>query len=141
MKLQPGQHSVRYSTLPAGDYKFEVRYSPNIGAENEQTISIDVSVTPYFYKSWWFVLIILICIGVAVRYVFKRRMEKMREREVKSLYQPIEDALKESDEPGQLQTRIKQILETSVATRKASRRPSKLTAKKPWLTSARSWRW
>ena len=53
----------------------------------------------------------LICIGVAVRYVFKRRMEKMREREVKSLYQPIEDALKESDEPGQLQTRIKQILE------------------------------
>lgn len=35
----------------------------------------------------------------------------MREREVKSLYQPIEDALKESDEPGQLQTRIKQILE------------------------------
>ena len=111
VKLQPGQHSVRYSTLPAGDYKFEVRYSPNIGAENEQTISIDVSVTPYFYKSWWFMLIILICIGVAVRYVFKRRMEKMREREVKSLYQPIEDALKESDEPGQLQTRIKQILE------------------------------
>lgn len=111
VKLQPGQHSVRYSTLPAGNYKFEVRYSPNIGAENEQTISIDVSVTPYFYKSWWFVLIILICIGVAVRYVFKRRMEKMREREVKSLYQPIEDALKESDEPGQLQTRIKQILE------------------------------
>lgn len=51
------------------------------------------------------------CIGVAVRYVFKRRMEMLREREVKSLYQPIEEALKESDEPGQLQTRIKQILE------------------------------
>lgn len=111
VKLQPGQHSVRYSTLPAGNYKFEVRYSPYIGADNDQTISIDVSVTPYFYKSWWFVLIILMCIGVAVRYVFKRRMEMLREREVKSLYQPIEEALKESDEPGQLQTRIKQILE------------------------------
>lgn len=46
-----------------------------------------------------------------MRYVFLRRMEKMRELEVKSLYQPIEEALMQSEEPGELQTRIKSILE------------------------------
>ena len=111
IKLQPGQHSVRYSALPAGDYEFYVKYSPYIGTDNEQTISIAVSVTPYFYKSWWFVLIIIICGATVMRYVFLRRMEKMRELEVKSLYQPIEEALMQSEEPGELQTRIKSILE------------------------------
>ena len=111
VKLQPGQHSVRYSALPAGDYEFYVKYSPYIGTDNEQTISIAVSVTPYFYKSWWFVLIIIICGVTVTRYIFLRRMEKMRELEVKSLYQPIEEALMQSEEPGELQTRIKSILE------------------------------
>ena len=36
----------------------------------------------------------------------------MREREVEALYRPIELALRESDEPGKLQTRIQSILET-----------------------------
>ena len=111
IKLQPGQHSVRYSALPAGDYEFYVKYSPYIGTDNEQTISIAVSVTPYFYKSWWFVLIIIICGVTVTRYIFLRRMEKMRELEVRSLYQPIEEALMQSEEPSELQTRIKSILE------------------------------
>ena len=111
IKLQPGQHSVRYSALPAGDYELLVRYTPYIDTDHEQTISIAVSVTPYFYKSWWFILIVIICGIIAVRYVFLRRMEKMREHEVKTLYQPIEEALKQSEEPGELQTRIKSILE------------------------------
>lgn len=111
VKLPPGQHSVRYSTLPAGSYEFVVKYSPYIGTDNEQTISIGVSVRPYFYKSWWFIIILIICGATVVRYVFLRRMEKMREREVKSLYQPIEEALMESEEPGELQSRIKSILE------------------------------
>lgn len=36
----------------------------------------------------------------------------MRERELEALYRPIELALRESDEPGKLQTRIQSILET-----------------------------
>ena len=35
----------------------------------------------------------------------------MREREVEELYRPIEAALKDSDEPGKLQSRIQMILE------------------------------
>lgn len=111
VQLQPGQHSVRYSTLPVGDYEFEVKYAPSIASSQEQVASIEVSVTPYFWKSWWFVSIILIGIIAAVQYLYMRRLEKMREQEVEALYRPIEAALKESDEPGKLQNRIQAILE------------------------------
>lgn len=110
IQLQPGQHSVRYSTLPAGDYEFMVKYSPSIGSDKEQVISIKVSVTPYFWKSWWFITIIVIGIIALLQYAYLRRLKQIREREVEALYRPIEAALKESNEPGKLQSRIQTIL-------------------------------
>lgn len=111
VQLQPGQHSVRYSTLPAGNYEFMVKYSPSLDSTKEQTIAIAVSVTPYFWKSWWFVSIIIIGVIALARYIYVRRLNVMREREIEALYRPIEAALKDSDEPGKLQSRIQTILE------------------------------
>ena len=110
VQLKPGQHSVRYSTLPAGNYKFEVKYTPSINSDKEQVISIDVTVTPYFWKSWWFVTLIVIGVIALLQYAYVRRLNKMREREVEALYRPIEAALKDSDEPEKLQSRIQMIL-------------------------------
>lgn len=110
VQLKPGQHSVRYSTLPAGKYKFEVKYIPSINSDKEQVISIDVTVTPYFWKSWWFVTLIVIGVIALLQYAYVRRLNKMREREVEALYRPIEAALKDSDEPEKLQSRIQMIL-------------------------------
>ena len=110
VQLKPGQHSVRYSTLPAGNYEFEVKYAPSIDSDKEQVISIAVSITPYFWKSWWFVTLIIIGIVALVQYAYMHKLKVMREREVEALYRPIEAALKESDEPGKLQSRIQNIL-------------------------------
>ena len=111
VQLQPGQHSVRYSTLPAGSYQFEVKYIPSFDSDKEQVISVDIKVTPYFWKSWWFVSLMVIAFIAFLLYIYTSRMEKMREREVEELYRPIEAALKDSDEPGKLQSRIQMILE------------------------------
>lgn len=111
VQLQPGQHSVRYSTLPAGSYQFEVKYIPSFDSDKEQVISVDIKVTPYFWKSWWFVSLMVIAFIVFLLYIYTSRLEKMREREVEELYRPIEAALKDSDEPGKLQSRIQMILE------------------------------
>lgn len=105
-----GEHSVRYSTLPAGHYTFEVRYTPPMGNGKVQMASIDVTVTPYFWKSWWFMLIVFCLVLLAARYVYKRRMEEMRNREAEQLYRPIEAVLKDSREPELLQMRIQKIL-------------------------------
>ena len=111
VQLKPGQHSVRYSTLPAGKYEFEVKYTPSIDSDNEQVISIAVKVTPYFWKSWWFITLMVILIIALAQYAYIRKLDKMREREVEALYRPIEAALKESDDPSKLQGRIQMILE------------------------------
>ena len=111
VQLQPGQHSVRYSTLPAGSYQFEVKYIPSFDSDKEQVIFVDIKVTPYFWKSWWFVSLMVIAFIAFLLYIYTSRLEKMREREVEELYRPIEAALKDSDEPGKLQSRIRMILE------------------------------
>lgn len=111
VQLQPGQHSVRYSTLLAGSYQFEVKYIPSFDSDKEQVISVDIKVTPYFWKSWWFVSLMVIAFIAFLLYIYTSRLEKMREREVEELYRPIEAALKDSDEPGKLQSRIQMILE------------------------------
>lgn len=111
VQLKPGQHSVRYSTLPAGSYQFEVKYIPSFDSDKEQVISVDIKVTPYFWKSWWFVSLMVIAFIAFLLYIYTSRMEKMRERKVEELYRPIEAALKDSDEPGKLQSRIQMILE------------------------------
>ena len=111
VQLKPGQHSVRYSTLSAGSYQFEVKYIPSFDSDKEQVISVDIKVTPYFWKSWWFVSLMVIAFIAFLLYIYTSRMEKMREREVEELYRPIEAALKDSDEPGKLQSRIQMILE------------------------------
>ena len=110
VQLKPGQHSVRYSTLPAGSYQFEVKYIPSFDSDKEQTISVKVVVTPYFWKSWWFVSLMVIAFIAFLLYIYTSRLEKMREREVEELYRPIEAALKDSDEPEKLQSRIQMIL-------------------------------
>lgn len=110
IRLQPGQHSVRYSTLPPGHYQFEVAYGSTVDGHPQRTIAIDVVVTPYFYKSWWFMLLVMVAAALATVYFYRRRMAVMRDREAERLYRPIEMALKESENPIELQSRVQTIL-------------------------------
>ena len=110
IRLKPGQHSVRYSTLPPGHYQFEVGYGTTVNGHPQRTISIDVVITPYFYKSWWFMLLVVIAAALAIFYFYRRRLAVMRDREAERLYRPIEKALKESENPIELQTRVQTIL-------------------------------
>lgn len=110
IRLQPGQHSVRYSTLPPGHYQFEVAYGSTLDGKPLKTISISVVVTPYFYKSWWFMLLMFVAAVLVSIWFYRRRMEVMRNREAERLYRPIEKALKESENPRELQSRVQTIL-------------------------------
>ena len=108
--LQPGQHSVRYTNLPSGDYEFEVKLASASDMNEDNHISIGVHVSPYFWKSWWFVLIEIVVVSYLARYFYLKRIKKLHEEEVEELYQPIEFALKESEDPEKLQVRIQEIL-------------------------------
>lgn len=110
IQLEPGEHSVSFSRLPAGDYRLEVKYWSGLTTES-QYVSIDIDVVPYFWKSWWFVALSLIVLAMLGAYLYKRRVEVLRKREAEKLMKPIEKVLRESDNPGQLQMRIQSILD------------------------------
>ena len=109
--LKPGQHSVRYSALPAGSYVFEVKYESAVSSDSSDTISIDITVKPYFWKSWWFRLLMGILFVVLLIYIYKRWVTELRRREAEQLLNPIRQVLEESEDPRQLQTRIRNILD------------------------------
>ena len=108
--LKPGEHTVRYTSLKPGSYLFEVKNLTEAGQE-AQAISIEVEVTPYFWKSWWFVLLCLIASSAAFVWFYRLRMSSLRRQEAEKLMLPVRKALEESDDPQQLQSRIQNILD------------------------------
>jgi AraC-like DNA-binding protein len=109
--LKPGQHSVRYSALPAGSYVFEVKYESAGASEGSDTISIDVVVKPYFWRSWWFRLLMGILFVVLLIYLYNRWVAVVKRREAEQLLSPIRQVMEESEDPRQLQARIRTILD------------------------------
>ncbi len=109
--LKPGEHSVRYSVLPAGNYTFEVNYKSVQTAVEGTTISIEVVVKPYFWRSWWFRMLLSILFIVFLIYLYNRWAAIVKRREAEQLLTPIRRVLEESDDPRQLQSCIQNILD------------------------------
>ena len=109
--LKLGEHSVRYSALPAGHYTFEVRYVSSFSAEQSEIASIEVVVNPYFWKSWWFRLLLSLVFVSLLSYIYNRWVARLKRLEAEQLLNPIRRVLEESDDPAQLQTRIQNILD------------------------------
>lgn len=111
MTLQPGEHAVRYTALPAGSYEFQVKYEPALGRAAVQQASIEIVVKPYFWKSWWFVCIVLMLVAAAAVVAYRRRMEQTKRAERERILQPIAQALAESDTPELLRKHIEAIVD------------------------------
>lgn len=120
-KLTPREHSARYTSLKPGTYTFEVAYVSK-GTDNRHVISIDIVVKPYFWKSWWFVIIVTIAVAALLLWQLRQRMEKLRRQEAEKLMVPIRKAMDEADDPEQLQARIQNILDAHEHLKKSYRR-------------------
>ncbi len=64
VRLPDNRHEAAYSTLPSGDYRFVVRAIPRNGGP-EKMLNLQVDVRPYFYKTWWFILLSIAALALA----------------------------------------------------------------------------
>lgn len=83
------QRIATYSSLPAGEYDFEVEAMHADGTPAALSLSLAVVVLPPFYETWWFrlgaVALVLLSVTGTVRYVayrkYRRQLREMQTRE------------------------------------------------------------
>jgi len=65
---------ANYTNLDAGEYIFKVKGSNNDGTWNEKPTIIKLIITPPFWQTWWFKIIISIAIATVVYGVYRYRL-------------------------------------------------------------------
>ncbi len=68
--------NIRYNKLPAGDYVLKVQGRDSRGVASASILSIPITVHQIFYKTWWFIgLMVLVLIGLMYA-IFKYRLQQ-----------------------------------------------------------------
>ena len=68
-----------YSHLPPGSYRFRVIAANADGIWNVQGASVEITVVPPFWRSWWFSLLVLISLGAIVTLLYRRRVAGLQQ--------------------------------------------------------------
>jgi ligand-binding sensor domain-containing protein/DNA-binding CsgD family transcriptional regulator len=67
-----------YSNLKPGDYVFKVKASNNDGKWGFNTRELKISVLPPFWRTWWFITIVVLVLGLAIFYVYMTRLQSYK---------------------------------------------------------------
>lgn len=68
---------ANYTNLPPGEYTFEVKGSNNDNVWNENTASITIIITPPFWRTWWFSLIMVLVVAATIYYMSTIRIKSL----------------------------------------------------------------
>ncbi|HES59354.1 MAG TPA: PAS domain S-box protein, partial [Caldithrix sp.] len=100
------RHFASYTNLPAGDYIFKVKASNNDGVWNEEGVSLKILITPPFWATWWFRLLTIGFIIIAVIVFYQKRTYNIKQRN-KELEHKVQERTHElADERNLLKTLI-----------------------------------
>ncbi|MCY7347745.1 MAG: histidine kinase [Pyrinomonadaceae bacterium] len=66
-----------FSHVPPGGYTFRVIAANSDGVWNEQGATLKIVVLPPFYRTWWFITLAAIGIGILAYLLFRRRVAQI----------------------------------------------------------------
>ncbi|HEV7993848.1 MAG TPA: two-component regulator propeller domain-containing protein [Gemmatimonadaceae bacterium] len=75
------QRTAVYTNLEPGKYTFHVKGTNNDGVWNETGASLDLVITPPFWKTWWFRLFLAAATAGAIWFVVRAATERRRNLE------------------------------------------------------------
>ncbi len=71
------EHSILYSNLSAGSYKFMVKACNEDGVWNAEPVVISFTIHPPFWMRWWFIALVITVVGGSIFFLFKWRVNSI----------------------------------------------------------------
>ena len=68
---------ANYTNLDAGEYIFKVRGSNNDGIWNEKPATIKLIITPPFWETWWFRILVIVAVAGWVYGMYRHRLREV----------------------------------------------------------------
>jgi signal transduction histidine kinase/ligand-binding sensor domain-containing protein len=92
-------NQVQYQNLPAGKYQFKLKVKSFNGTYAKNELLFAFTVKPFYWQSWWFVLLCTVAVAFAVyafyKYQLQKRLEveRLRHRISRDLHDDVGSAL------------------------------------------------
>lgn len=129
IKAPEDRRFVSYTNLSPGTYTLQVKYTPNSGRE-EQMTELRIVILPYFYKTYWFALLVIALTVGGIWQFYQWRVRSFK-RQKEILHNKVEQRTHELNE--QKQILEKQTEELSVQNRTLKEQNEKITRQKEQL--------
>jgi signal transduction histidine kinase len=74
------RRTAYYTNVPHGHYRFHVMARNNDGFWNEQGASLEISVEPHFYETWWFMSVMFAAAALLAYTIYALRLRQVQTR-------------------------------------------------------------
>ncbi len=74
------RRDVYYTFLPAGDYVFHVTAANSDGVWNETGASVKIRVVAPFWRSWWFIGLVIAAVILIAYFMYRRRIKTLQNK-------------------------------------------------------------
>jgi signal transduction histidine kinase/ligand-binding sensor domain-containing protein/DNA-binding response OmpR family regulator len=123
-EVPTGRRFAGYTNLPSGKYIFQVKYSLEGVTEDTPVTELTIIVSPFFYKTTWFILLMILLSAYTIFYIYKRRIRILQSQK-ELLHRTVEERTHELEQQ-------KLILENQ--TKELSRQNDMLTRQNEKIT-------
>lgn len=79
-ETRSGDNMVRYTAIPPGDYVLQVCATDELGKWSDKVTELEVHIIPYFYKSFWFYVVVLLAAGAGAWLWYRWKMKRYKEQ-------------------------------------------------------------
>lgn len=90
-----------YTNLSPGNYTLQVKYTPYTPTEEDNITELQITIQPYFYKTTWFILLVIILATFATWQFYQWRIRSLKEQKAR-LHQKVEQRTHELKKQKQL---------------------------------------
>lgn len=73
---------ITFPSLASGAYKLEIQSTDGEGKWSERILQLHIQVRPYFYKSWWFLLLLFVSVVCLSILFYRYKVRRLRQRQV-----------------------------------------------------------